>query len=80
MRDKPLVSPLNEKAFFALVKAAFAQRRKTLANALSAAGIFGSKESISAAIAETGLSPTVRGEALSIERFCALSDYFEKNK
>lgn len=80
MRDKPLVSPLNEKAFFALVKAAFAQRRKTLANALSAAGIFGSKESISAAISGMELSPTVRGEALSIGQFCALSDYFEKKQ
>ena len=76
--EKPSVSPKDEKTFFKLIKAAFAQRRKTLVNALSSSGAFGSKEEIGKAIEELNLSPTVRGEALSIEQFCALSDYFTK--
>ncbi len=76
--DKPSVSPKDEKLFFKLIKAAFSQRRKTLVNALSGSGAFGSKEEIQKAIAELNLSQTVRGEALSIEEFCALSDYFAK--
>ena len=76
--EKPSVSPKDEKTFFKLIKAAFAQRRKTLVNALSSSGAFGSKEEIGKAIEALNLSPTVRGEALSIEEFCALSDYFTK--
>jgi len=72
----PSVSPKDEKLFFKLIKAAFSQRRKTLVNALSSSGAFGSKEEILKAIEDLKLSPTVRGEALSIENFCALSDYF----
>ncbi len=73
-RETPLVSPKNEDYFFALVRAVFAQRRKTLANGLSNAGRFGSKEKIAAAIDKMNLSPTVRGEALSIEALSELSD------
>ena len=72
----PSVSPKDEKLFFKVIKAAFSQRRKTLVNALSSSGVFGSKEEVAAAVEAVGLSPTVRGEALSIEQFCALSDYF----
>ena len=74
--DSPSVNPKDEKLFFKLVKAAFSQRRKTLVNALSGSGAFGSKEEIIKAIEELGFSLTVRGEALSIEEFCRLSDYF----
>ena len=74
IRKTPLCTPKNEEHFFALVKAVFAQRRKTLVNALSNAGRFGSKDSIRQAIETMGLSPTVRGETLSIPRLCALSD------
>lgn len=76
--ETPSVTPKDEKIFFKLIKAAFAQRRKTLQNALSSSGAFGSKEEIGKAIETLNLSPTVRGEALSIEEFCALSDYFTK--
>jgi 16S rRNA (adenine1518-N6/adenine1519-N6)-dimethyltransferase len=72
--DKPRVSPKDEKLFFALIKAAFAQRRKTLSNALSNAGIFGSKESVSEAISLLGVESNIRGERLSIEDFAKLSD------
>ncbi len=74
MRPSPLVVPKNEAHFFALVKAVFAQRRKTLVNGLANAGRFGSKEKIAAAVESMGLSPTVRGETLSIPALCTLSD------
>ena len=73
-REVPLVTPRDEAHFFALVKAVFAQRRKTLVNGLTNAGRFGSKEEVSAAVEAMGLSPTVRGETLSIEALAALSD------
>ena len=76
--EKPSVSPYDEKHFFKLIKAAFSQRRKTLVNALSGSGAFGSKEEVTNAVQALGLSPTVRGEALSIEEFCNLSDYYTK--
>ena len=70
------VSPKDEKLFFKVIKAAFSQRRKTLINALSGSGAFGNKEDVARAVEALGLSSTVRGEALSVEKFCELSDYF----
>ena len=77
--NKPSVAPKDEKLFFKLVKAAFSQRRKTLVNALSGSGAFGTKEEITKAIEKANFSPTIRGEALSIEEFCSLSDIFANN-
>lgn len=77
--EKPSVTPSDEKLFFKLVKAAFAQRRKTLVNALSAVGTFGSKDEVRTAIEEVGLDANVRGEVLSINEFCALCEKFVKN-
>lgn len=57
--------------FFKVVRAAFGQRRKTLANALSA--VFGDKTAIAAALEACGLPPNIRGERLSIPEFAALS-------
>ena len=58
--------------FFRVVKAAFALRRKTLLNSLSAS--FGRpKEELAQAIARCGLSPEIRGERLSIPQFAQLS-------
>ena len=69
----PPVKVNDEKKFFALVKACFAQRRKTLCNTVSnTMGI--SKEKIYASLEELGLPPTVRGEKLIIEQIAALSD------
>ncbi|MBQ3986716.1 MAG: ribosomal RNA small subunit methyltransferase A [Oscillospiraceae bacterium] len=72
MREKPPVS-IDEKALFRVIRAAFNQRRKTLANALSSGLSELDKEKIKAAIEKTGLSPTVRGEELSLEKFAALT-------
>lgn len=72
MREKPPVS-IDEKALFRVIRAAFNQRRKTLANALSSGLSELDKEKIKAAIEKAGLSPTVRGEELSLEKFAALT-------
>ena len=69
------VSVRNEAFMFSLIRASFNQRRKTLVNSLSNAGIQGvTKDSISAALSEMGLSATIRGEALSLSEFAKLSD------
>lgn len=65
----------SPEAIFAVVKAAFAQRRKTLLNALSAAyGSRFSKEELRQIILDCGLPETVRGERLGLEQFAALSE------
>jgi 16S rRNA (adenine1518-N6/adenine1519-N6)-dimethyltransferase len=59
---------------FRTIKAAFAQRRKTLSNALAAGFSELTKEQINDVIANCGFEPTVRGERLDIAEFVALSD------
>lgn len=64
----------NEEAFFKVVRAAFAQRRKTLLNSLSS--VFNSthgKDALRAAILACGLAEDVRGERLGIPEFAALA-------
>lgn len=74
--EKPLVEAMDENWLFAVIRASFNQRRKTLLNGLSNAGNLGiSKEKIAEAIAQMGLSPTVRGETLTLEQFTELSNY-----
>ena len=64
----------NEQRMFAMIRAAFNQRRKTLANAVSnAAGLGLTREQVVQAIQKMGLSPTIRGEALTLEQFATLS-------
>ena len=64
----------DEEFFFRVVRAAFAQRRKTLHNSLSAAlGAPFSREMIAQAIEDCGLSPTIRGERLGISEFALLA-------
>ena len=61
-------------AIFAVVKAAFAQRRKTLLNALSAAyGSRFSKDQLRQIILDCGLPETVRGERLGLDDFSRLA-------
>ena len=65
----------DEKLMFALIRASFNQRRKTLQNSLSNSGELSfSKEEIGTAIEKMGLSPSVRGEALTLEQFARLAD------
>ena len=73
--DKPTVQVDDEKKFFAIVKSAFGQRRKTLINALSKSPYINlEKEKIENALKELGFENTIRGEKLSVEEFAMLSN------
>lgn len=72
---KPVVEVENEKLMFSLIRASFNQRRKTLQNGLNnSPELSYSKEQIAQAIEALGFSPTVRGEALSLQQFARLSN------
>lgn len=62
----------DEARFFAAVKAAFAQRRKTVANSLSAALPL-EKSAVAAALELSGIPPKARAEELTLAQFAALS-------
>ena len=71
----------DEKLLFQIIRASFNQRRKTLANGLkNYEGLSFGKETIEAAIAECGFSPSVRGEALSLEEFAKLANVLGRAK
>lgn len=71
--ENPPVKADNEKQLFTLIKSGFAQRRKTLTNALmSGANI--SKETTAKALEDMGLAPTVRIEELTLEQIADLSN------
>ena len=77
--EKPPVEVADEKLMFRLIRASFNQRRKTLVNGLkNASDLSFSKEQIEAAIEAIGQSLTIRGEALTLEQFAALSNQFSK--
>ena len=71
IRPTPAVAVPDEKAYFALVRAAFGQRRKTAANAI-AAGLGLPRQQVADALAAAGLDPRVRPEQLTLEHFAAL--------
>lgn len=73
--QKPPVEVKDSALMFRLIRASFNQRRKTLLNGLynSQELSFG-KEEIASAIEKLGTSPTIRGEALTLEQFARLSD------
>ncbi len=80
LKKERILAPEEEAGFFALVKAAFSQRRKTLLNSLtgfrplsSQAHAPLSKEQLLAAFSAAGIDPQRRPETLSIEEFAALS-------
>ena len=72
VQDVPTVRPADEKLFFRLVRAAFGQRRKTLLNALTGAGL--TKEMSRAGLLAAGIAENMRGEQLSLADFARLSD------
>jgi len=79
INDKPPVSPISTEFMFSVIKAAFAQRRKTLVNALSNAFREIDREEIIKALDKLGLDPNIRGERLSLEDFCNLSNILYKD-
>ena len=73
-REKP-VRVTDEKKMFALIRASFNQRRKTLVNALGNAPELGvSKARAAEALEKMQLPPAIRGEALTLEQFAKLSE------
>lgn len=74
--QEPPVQVKDPKLMFKLIRASFNQRRKTLQNGLNnSPEISFSKEEITKAIESLGVSPSVRGEALSLEQFAQLANY-----
>lgn len=72
---KPPVEVRDERLLFALIRASFNQRRKTLINGLgNAAGLAVTKEQAKQALLQMGLSENVRGETLTLAQFAQLSD------
>lgn len=75
-RPEPAVAVEDESFFFKISKASFTHRRKTLWNNLT--GYFGKteevKDKLTKALNQAGLSPSVRGEALSLAEFASLAD------
>ncbi len=73
--DNPPVAVKDERLMFRLIRASFNQRRKTLVNGLyNSSELDISKEKILEALAQLELPPNIRGEALSLEQFAALSN------
>ena len=73
--DKPPVAVNDEKLMFALIRASFNQRRKTLQNGINNSPELNlSKEQVVDALKKMGLSESIRGEALTLEQFAELSN------
>ena len=72
--EEPPVKVKDETLLFALIRASFNQRRKTLQNSVVNGGIGVTKEQVVSALECMGLSPTIRGEALTLSQFAQLSD------
>lgn len=71
VRENPPVE-VNERVFFRVVKAAFAQRRKTLSNTLKTTGV--PAETLQVILEKAGIDGTRRGETLSLEEFAAIAN------
>lgn len=79
VRKKPAVEVKDEEQFFRLVKAAFAMRRKTVLNSVSA-GLSLPKDTVEKALLAAGLDCNVRAEKLTLEEFAALLGAIEEVK
>lgn len=73
--DTPPVAVKDEKLLFKIIRASFNQRRKTLINALNnSSELSFTKDEIMEALSKAELPPAVRGEALTLAQFAALTD------
>ncbi len=70
-RHQPLGDEELRKKVFALIDAAFAQRRKMLRSALSS--IYGSSAAAEKILSDAGIDPTLRGESLLVNDFCTIA-------
>lgn len=74
----PLPAGTDETAFFAVVRAGFGQKRKTLRNSLSA-GLGLSPTSVEAALLQAGLDPRRRAETLSLSEWTEVARVLASN-
>ncbi len=72
--ENPPIAVKDESLMFSLIRASFNQRRKTLQNSLVNGGVSVTKEEVVQALEQMELSPTIRGEALTLDQFAMLSD------
>lgn len=79
LTDPPVRVP-DEKTFFEVVKAAFGQRRKTLANTLGKFSDTVGKAELVGMLNEAGIDPGRRGETLSLKEFATVADIIYKAK
>lgn len=76
--SEPPIKVKDEKRLFALIRASFNQRRKTLQNGINnSPELHFTKEQVVEALTKMGLSESIRGEALTLEQFAELSDLLE---
>ncbi len=73
VHEKPAVELKDEKLFFRVVKASFAQRRKTIVNSISSS-LSMNKADVIGVMEQAGVSPLARAEQLSLEDFAALAN------
>lgn len=79
VREQPAVTVSDEAFFFRLVRASFAQRRKTLLNNLAGnLPVAGGKEAIVQVLERVGVDPARRGETLSLNEFAVLAEEFTR--
>jgi 16S rRNA (adenine1518-N6/adenine1519-N6)-dimethyltransferase len=78
VRHDPPATTASRAQVFAVVDAAFAQRRKTLRAAL--AGWAGSAAAAEAALVAAGISPQARGESLTVEEFARIAEQRSPSK
>ena len=75
---EPPMDVTNEKLLFQLIRASFNQRRKTLQNGIkNFSELNFSKEQVIEALEKMGVSPTIRGEALTLQQFAQLSNLLD---
>ncbi len=72
LRDKPPVDVVDEKLFFRVVKAGFAQRRKTFANTMKTTGL--SKDRIEELLAKANIDGQRRGETFTLQEFANVAN------
>ena len=72
LRDKPPVDVVDEKLYFRVVKAGFAQRRKTFANTMKTTGL--SKDRIEELLAKANIDGQRRGETFNLQEFADVAN------
>lgn len=72
LRDKPPVDVIDEKLFFRVVKAGFAQRRKTFSNTMKTTGL--SRDRIEELLAKANIDGQRRGETFTLQEFADIAN------